>query len=87
LVDQRRPVAQRTAIGNKPRWFLHELDPKLAVASRGLRRLYILAQALIQHHRTLAAFAAELVADCPRLSPLDAAAVVECILVYARGPK
>jgi transposase len=51
LVDQRGPVTQRTAIGNRLRRFLYELDPELAVASRGLRRLYILdhlAQALIQ---------------------------------------
>ncbi|MEU3088646.1 hypothetical protein ACWCQ0_35170 [Streptomyces massasporeus] len=51
LVDQRGPVTQRTAIGNKLRRFLHELDPELAVASRGLRSLYILdhlAQALIK---------------------------------------
>ncbi|MET9357770.1 hypothetical protein ABZY14_33130 [Streptomyces sp. NPDC006617] len=27
LVDQRRPVASRTAIGNKLRWFLHEFSP------------------------------------------------------------
>ncbi|WLW57946.1 hypothetical protein [Streptomyces sp. YU58] len=28
LVDQRGPVTQRTAIGNKLRRFLHELDPE-----------------------------------------------------------
>jgi hypothetical protein len=41
------------------------------VASRGLRRLCVLdqlAHALIQHHGTLADIAAELVADCRRLS-------------------
>ncbi|MDW4909668.1 hypothetical protein RB628_31090 [Streptomyces sp. ADMS] len=67
-------MAQRTAIGNRLRCFLHELDPELAVASRGLRRLCIvdhLAQALIQHRGTLAAIAAELVADCRRLSLLE----------------
>ncbi|MFF3484131.1 transposase [Streptomyces sp. NPDC002701] len=67
LVDHRRTlVAQRTAIGNKLRWFLHELDPELAVASRGLRRLCVLdqlAHALMQHRGTLAAIAAELVAN------------------------
>ncbi|MFE7834750.1 IS110 family transposase [Streptomyces sp. NPDC057474] len=72
LIDHRRTlVAQRTAIGNKLRWFLHELDPELAVASRGLRRLCVLdqlAQALIPHRGTLAAIAAEQVADCRRLS-------------------
>lgn len=74
LVYQRRPVAQRTAIGNKLRWFLHELAPELAVASRGLHRPCILdhlAQALIQRHGTLAAIAAELVADCRRLSLVE----------------
>ncbi|MDX3528840.1 hypothetical protein P1P75_20945 [Streptomyces sp. ID05-39B] len=61
LLDQRGPVAQRTAIGNKLRRFLHELDPEPTVASRGLRRLRILghlghlAQALMQHHETLTA--------------------------------
>lgn len=73
LVDHRRTlVAQRTAIGDKLRWFLHELDPELAVASRGLRRLCVLdhlAQALIQPHGTLAAIAAELAADCRRPAP------------------
>lgn len=75
LVDHRRTlVAQGTAIGNKLRWFLHELDPELAVASRRLCRLCRLcrldhlAQALIQHHGMLAAIAAELVTDCRRLS-------------------
>ncbi|MEU6578520.1 IS110 family transposase [Streptomyces sp. NPDC046805] len=72
LVDHRRTlVAQRTAIGNKLRWFLHELDPELAVASRGLRRVCLLdqlAQALTEHRGTIAAIAAELVADCRRLS-------------------
>lgn len=66
----RPPLATGQGRG-PPRWFLHELDPELAVASRGLRRLCILdhlAQALIQHHGTLAAIAAELVADCRRLS-------------------
>jgi hypothetical protein len=27
LVDQRRPVAPSTTIGNKLRWFLHEFSP------------------------------------------------------------
>lgn len=37
LADHRRTlVAQRTAMGNKARWFLHELDPDLAVPSRSL---------------------------------------------------
>ncbi|MGW0475869.1 hypothetical protein [Streptomyces coeruleorubidus] len=48
LIDQRGPVTQRTAIGNKLRRFLHELDPELAIASRGPRSLDHLAQALIQ---------------------------------------
>ncbi|MFJ3656486.1 IS110 family transposase [Streptomyces nigra] len=91
LVDHRRTlVAQRTAIGNKLRWFLHELDPELAVASRGLRRLCVLdhlAQALIQHHGTLAAIAAELVADCRRLSErINALESQIRRLVAARAP-
>jgi transposase len=91
LVDHRRTlVAQRTAIGNKLGWFLHELDPELAVASRGLRRLCILdhlAHALIQHHGTLAAIAAELVADCRRLSErINALESQIRRLVTARAP-
>lgn len=72
LVDHRRTlVNQRTATGNKLRWFLHEIDPELAVASRGLRRLCVLdrlAGALDGHSGMLAAIAAELVADCRRLT-------------------
>jgi transposase len=72
LVDHRRTlVAQRTATSNKLRWFLHELDPEMAIASRGLRRLCVLnqlTQALAEHHSILAAIAAELVTDCRRLT-------------------
>ena len=39
LSDHRRDlVMQRTRICCQVRWFLHELDPDLEVASRGLRR-------------------------------------------------
>lgn len=72
LADHRRTlVAQRTAIGNKARWFLHELDPDLAVPSRSLRRLCVLerlAEDLAAHDGTVASIAAELVADCRRLT-------------------
>ncbi|MEU6908015.1 hypothetical protein ABZ935_22095 [Streptomyces coeruleorubidus] len=89
LVDQRGPVTQRTAIGNRLRRFLHELDPELAVASRGLRSLYILdhlAQALIQLTGARSHPCRTGRALPPSLT-FGAAAVVECILVYARGPK
>lgn len=41
--DHRRAlVSQRTALQSKLRWFLHEIDPDLAVPSRGLSRFRVL---------------------------------------------
>jgi hypothetical protein len=36
LVDQRRPVAPSTAIGDKLRWFLHEFSPAGCAARSAL---------------------------------------------------
>lgn len=47
LSDHRRDlVMQRTRICCQVRWFLHELDPDLEVASRGLRRQSLLLELL-----------------------------------------
>jgi transposase len=52
LVDHRRDlVAERTRIQNRLRWHLHELDPGLAVPSRGLRRYCVLDTLAEQLHR------------------------------------
>ena len=47
LSDHRRDlVMQRTRICCQVRWFLHELDPDLEVASRGLRRRSLVVELL-----------------------------------------
>ncbi|MFE3661192.1 IS110 family transposase [Streptomyces sp. NPDC059165] len=70
--DHRRTlVRQRTAIANKLRWFLHEIDPELAVPSRGLRRLCVLDTLeadLAARSGVVPEIALDLVQDCRRLS-------------------
>jgi transposase len=52
LSDHRRDlVGQRTRICCQVRWFLHELDPDLDIASRGLRRQSLLTQLLAEVDR------------------------------------
>jgi transposase len=64
-------VAERTRLCNRLRWHLHELDPCLAVPSRGLRRYRILdelAVRLAAMDGTVARIAAELVGRCRELT-------------------
>lgn len=52
LSDHRRDlVMQRTRICCQVRWFLHELDSDLDVASRGLRRQSLVAELLVELDR------------------------------------
>ncbi|MFJ7949465.1 IS110 family transposase [Streptomyces sp. NPDC096354] len=70
--DHRRTlVRQRTAIANKLRWFLHEIDPELVVPSRGLKRLCVLDTLeadLAVRCGVVAEIALDLVRDCRRLT-------------------
>ncbi|WP_432190533.1 IS110 family transposase [Streptomyces sp. Tue6028] len=70
--DHRRTlVRQRTAIANKLRWFLHEIDPELVVPSRGLKRLCVLDTLeadLAARCGVVAEIALDLVRDCRRLT-------------------
>lgn len=70
--DHRRTlVRQRTAIANKLRWFLHEIDPELVVPSRGLKRLCVLDSLeanLVARRGVVAEIALDLVQDCRRLT-------------------
>jgi transposase len=70
--DHRRTlVRQRTAIANKLRWFLHEIDPELVVPSRGLKRLCVLDSleaGLVARRGVVAEIALDLVQDCRRLT-------------------
>jgi len=52
LSDHRRDlVGQRTRICCQVRWFLHELDPDLDIASRGLRRQSLVSELLVEVDR------------------------------------
>jgi transposase len=72
LVDHRRDlVAERTRIQSRLRWHLHELDPTLAVPSRGLRRFCILdalADKLRDRGGVVARLARHQVAQCRELT-------------------
>lgn len=72
LSDHRRMlVSQRTALCNKARWFLHEVDPELDIPSRSLDRLCVLdriTDVLAGHDGVLAQIATELIADIRALT-------------------
>jgi len=72
LSDHRRDlVGQRTRICCQVRWFLHELDPDLEVASRGLRRQSLVADLLAQLNRfdgVVARLTGELLLRCQDLN-------------------
>jgi transposase len=72
LVDHRRDlVAERTRIQSRLRWYLHELDPTLAVPSRGLRRFCVmdsLAELLADRDGVLARVSREQLARCRELT-------------------
>lgn len=72
LVDHRRDlVAERTRIQSRLRWYLHELDPTLAVPSRGLRRFCVmdaLAETLAGHSGVLVRVCREQLARCRELT-------------------
>ena len=72
LVDHRRDlVAERTRIQNRLRWHLHELDPGLAVPSRGLRRYCVLDTLAEQLHHfdgVVARLARDQVGRCRELT-------------------
>jgi len=72
LVDHRRDlVAERTRIQSRLRWYLHELDPTLAVPSRGLRRFCVmdaLAEVLAAGEGVLVRVAREQLARCRELT-------------------
>jgi transposase len=72
LVDHRRDlVAERTRIQSRLRWYLHELDPTLAVPSRGLRRfcvMDVLAELLAERDGVLARVSREQLARCRELT-------------------
>jgi len=72
LVDHRRDlVAERTRIQSRLRWHLHELDPTLAVPSRGLRRFCVLdtlTEQLAEHSGVVARLAREQVKRCRDLT-------------------
>jgi transposase len=72
LVDHRRDlVAERTRIQSRLRWYLHELDPTLAVPSRGLRRFCVmdsLAELLASKDGVLVRVSREQLARCRELT-------------------
>lgn len=72
LSDHRRDlVMQRTRICCQVRWFLHELDPDLEVASRGLRRRALVAELLAGLDRAdgvVARLTRELLERCQELN-------------------
>jgi len=72
LVDHRRDlVAERTRMQNRLRWHLHELDPGLAVPSRGLKRYRViddLTAALDSFDGVVARIAGELLSRCRQLT-------------------
>ena len=72
LSDHRRDlVMQRTRICCQVRWFLHELDPDLEVASRGLRRQALVADLLIELDKfdgVVARLTRELLERCQELN-------------------
>jgi transposase len=72
LVDHRRDlVAERTRIQSRLRWYLHELDPTLAVPSRGLRRFCVmdsLAELLAGRDGVLVRVSREQLARCRELT-------------------
>lgn len=72
LSDYRRDlVRQRTQLQNRLRWHLHELDPRLQVPSRGLRRYCViddLAERLEVFDGTVARLARKLVVRCRELT-------------------
>jgi len=52
LSDHRHDlVVQRTRIASQIRWYLHELDPDLAIPSRGLKRHCVVAELLVELDR------------------------------------
>jgi transposase len=52
LSDHRHDlVVQRTPIASQVRWYLHELDPDLAIPSRGLRRHCVVEHLLVELDR------------------------------------
>jgi len=72
LSDHRRNlVTERTQVVNRLRWHLHELDPELAVPSRGLRRYCViddLAGRLEEFDGVVARIARELLTRCRQLT-------------------
>jgi transposase len=72
LVDYRHNlVEQRTELINRLRWHLHEIDPKMHVPSRGLRRYCVideLVRRLAGCDGLVARIARELVARCRELT-------------------
>ena len=72
LSDHRRDlVMQRTRICCQVRWFLHELDPDLEVASRGLRHQALVTQLLTRLDEVdgvVARLARELLERCRELT-------------------
>jgi transposase len=72
LSDHRRDlVVQRTRIASQIRWYLHELDPDLVVPSRGLRRLCVVAELIVELDRfdgVVARLARNLLARCDELN-------------------
>lgn len=72
LSDHRRTlVARRTAMQSKVRWFLHEIDPDLHIASRALRRYRLLGELLAHldgREGALAEIARDLLEDIAALT-------------------
>jgi hypothetical protein len=64
-------VVQRTRIASQIRWYLHELDPDLVILSRGLRRLCVVAELIVELDRfdgVVARLARNLLARCDELN-------------------
>jgi transposase len=72
LSDHRHDlVVQRTRIASQIRWYLHELDPDLAIPSRGLRRHCVVANLTVELNRfdgVVARLARKLLARCDELN-------------------
>jgi transposase len=72
LVDYRHNlVVQRTELINRLRWHLHEIDPKMHIPARGLRRYCVideLARQLASCDGLVARIARELVTRCRELT-------------------
>lgn len=91
LSDHRRDlVNQRTRIAAQVRWHLHELDPTLAIPSRGLRRKTVvtqLQQRLSTAPGVVARITRELLARCEQLNAQIAGLDAELrVLVRGQAP-